>query len=71
MDTFSQGNESWKKATKDSRVYACYPGLGTAEGTLRVVTSADVSEDEWPYTRTEPNPDSARIFKSLVSGRTP
>ena len=70
MDTFSQGNESWKKATKHSAAYAYYPGLITAEGTLQVVASVDVSEDEWPYTRTKPNPNSARIFKSLVSGRT-
>jgi len=69
MDTFSQGNESWKKVIKESKVYAYYPGLITTGGDLQVVASVDVSEDDWPYTRTETNPGSARIFKSLMTGR--
>jgi hypothetical protein len=71
-NTFSQGNESWKRATEDMKVYAYNPGLNVAEGTLQAnPTNApdDTTEDDWPYTRTIPSPGSGRMLKSLISRR--
>lgn len=69
MFTFSQGNESWKRATEDMTVYAYNPGLNAAQGTLQVTMSGPIegSEDEWPYSRTAPNPRSGQVLKSLIS----
>ncbi|MFY9725804.1 MAG: hypothetical protein WB579_18030 [Bryobacteraceae bacterium] len=71
MNTFSQGNESWKQVTKGVTVYAYNPGWNAAEGTLQGAApeSVDGAEDAWPYSRATPNPRSGRILKSLISAR--
>jgi hypothetical protein len=45
-------------------------GFGFRNSLVIGLEPIDGSEDDWPYSRTKPNPGSGRILKSLISART-
>jgi len=70
MNTFSQGNNNWKQATKNMTICAYNPVPPGTEGKLQVAAlePQENAEGDWPFVRTEVNSQSARLLRSLVTG---